>query len=246
MRNVLIAVLFGFLSFGAFGATQPSAKELRFRALARAHVEQELDAGHTLDIGLRALDALTSTAHARIRAQGDDELATSLEAEWKAMRKGFAGESYDLGDHAALSAKVADWYAKVEAKLGVTLCEFLHLRDIFTINYAWPVVMHPHADEQWCSETLAAEPLDTCRQEYLRHGAGTKYQKNDDPYAKPHKTFGLFPVSAYWVTFIACEIGLYGSDGTFLCGPAATAVEIGTARFIAPPVAGKIWDRNNP
>jgi hypothetical protein len=248
IRTALLTILMAFAASPALAAA-PSPAELAFRARARAYVAGELEAGRHGQLGLQALDTLMARAHRELRAQGFGGDAEELEGEWVAHRPAFAaaaaGALGDMGDHDPASAWVATWYARVEARLGVTLCEFLHLRDVFVINFGWPVVTDPHADSTWCAETLAADPADDCGREYARHAAGTKWQREPDPQADRVEHWGLFPVAAYWVAFGACEGALWGSDGTFLCGPAATAVEIGTARYIAPPVAARIWTRNN-
>lgn len=222
-----------------------NASELTFRANAKAHMRTELAAGHVADLGLKALDTLMGKAHGKLRAEGYAETAYELEGEWVIHRKEFMA-SYDMGDHAPAVQWIADWYAKVEEKLGVQICEMLHLRDVFVIDYGWPVVTHPDFDTVWCAQTIEDQPEDTCKAEHRRHAAGTKYQREDDPYADPVQHFGVYGVAAYWVSLAACEAALWGSDGTFLCGTAATAVEIGVTRFIAPPVADKIWDKRNP
>lgn len=252
-----VALIIAFLfSARAEAATET---ELLFRAHARAHVQAEATAGRTQDLVLHALDALMAKAHARLRGEGFGPLADQLEGEWiGTYRQVFTAPSgwivssyprnvrggYDMGRHAPASAWVAEWYAQVEARLGVTVCEFLHLRDVYVINYGWPVVTNAYAATAWCLE-LAPSPGDSCAAEYGRHFTGTKWQALPDPYADPIDHWGVLPVAAWWVTEVACEVGLWGADGSFLCGSAASVVEIATARWVAPPIAKKIWDRNN-
>jgi hypothetical protein len=228
---------------------EPSG-EIRFRATARAHVQRELDARRAPDLIVRGLDAILARGHNELRANGYDEDADQLETEWvETYRPQFiapVSTFTDIGSHAPWSPWISEWYAEVEAKIGLTRCEVLHLRDIFTINYGWPVVRDPHLDTIWCAETLEANAGDSCRAEYRRHAAGTKYQRWPDPYANPVKTFGVIPVAAYWIAMAACEALLWGSDGSFLCGPASTAVEIAVARYVAPMASDAIWDRANP
>ncbi len=247
MRTFLVTLslvtlcLFDQVSQGA------TTSELRFRATARRRIAADLQAGRLDDLAVRGMDAILARGNSELRKAGFDAVADVFDGDWAdTFRPQFLANSYDMGDHPPWSGWVSDWYAAVEARLGVTVCEFFHLRDVFVINYGWPVVKDPHFDTHWCAETLEKEQLDTCRQEYIRHAAGTKFQREDDPYANAIKTFGVFPVASYWVTFVICESQLWGADGSFLCGPAATAVEITTARYLAPPVFGRIWDRNNP
>ncbi len=238
-----LAVIFCLMSTAA--AAAPLGAELGFRAHARAYVEHELAAGRHQDLAVHALDSLMAKAHARLRGEGFGPLVDELEREWLGtIRKRFTS-SYDMGAHPPASEWVAGWYASVEAKLGVTVCEFLHLRDVFVINYGWPVVMNPHEEAPWCAETLAVHADDLCSLEYNRHFSGTKWQKGSDPYADDPTHWGVAPVAGWWATEIACEIGLWGSDGSFLCGSAASAVEIIVARYVGPAVAAKIWKNHN-
>lgn len=191
-----------------------------------------------------ALDAMLREAQRHLWRAGHPDLAERLRSEWEDTYKGSLRRYNDEGDHDPLSAWLAIWYLMLEGTLGDRAMEMTHLVDIKTFNFAIPVVFRPQAAAPWCLEQLRAHPKDTCAAEYRRHFAGTKYI-HPDLYADENTHHGLAGVTAYWITFTACEGATWGTDLGLICGLASDACEIAIDKFAAPRISDNIWTRNN-
>lgn len=208
-------------------------------------VEIDFEAGRGRERLTIALDALLRTAARAMAERGHDDEAKELASGWMRMRPYSLGEvNGDVGDHDPLSVWLATAYDKIESVLGKWLCDFLHLSDIKTINFATPVVFHPSEKEKWCLDTLKSNPSDSCEREYARHFVGTKWQRQSDAAAK-YKHDGLIPVIAYWTAWGSCEAATFGAGWTIICGPVGTGAEFATERWIAPGLSNRIYERAN-
>ena len=87
-----------------------------------------------------ALDAIISVAYTQLKQNGHSEEAALLKEQWNNQWYGYLLRVRDIGDHDPLSQWLADTYQKLEDILGKEICEFLHLDDINTVNFALPVV----------------------------------------------------------------------------------------------------------
>lgn len=97
----------------------------------------------------KALNQVLRTAEIQLRKGGYNAEADKLNGGWKQMSAlYFHGENnfLKLGDHAPLNQWLADTYNMVEAAVGPEKCASLHLDDIKSINYGFPVVIHPSGD----------------------------------------------------------------------------------------------------
>jgi hypothetical protein len=196
-----------------------------------------------------AVDALTSMlgfAAARLDESGRHDDADRLRSEWENHYRAVIGGVMpeDVGDHLPYSDWLALWYALLENEFGVDYMEWSHLRDIWVMNFALPVVFNPTAAEQWCVDQLRANPRDTCKAEYARHFVGTKYGPAD-PYATAPKHHGFSGVISWWSAWTACEIATQGTGFFLICSPAATVIEMSIELFVAPDVSDMIWNRYN-
>jgi hypothetical protein len=192
----------------------------------------------------QALDAITRRAAWALERKGHHAVAHQLRTEYQEF---YTNAVYymaigvvpvGLGDHAPLSQWLATWYQKIEDLLGEDLCKLLHIHDIKILNYGIPVVFKPKTENQWCQETQATGGV--CRDEYRVHFAGVPKGR----WTWEHH--GVLGVTAYWVTQIVCTVGTFGAGAIgMICGPIATVVEIGTDKWISPPLSDKIFDRVN-
>ena len=133
----------------------------------------------------------------------------------------------EIGDHEPLNEWVKQVHEDIEAEIGEYLCNFLHLHDMFILNYGVPVTMHP--------ELYALN-------EYNDHFAG--HIKEGRKWVFKHH--GVAGVVTYWGVNIACSVGTAGMGMvSFVCGPMSTAAEVGMDKFIAPPLGEKIWTKAN-
>ena len=73
--------------------------------------------------------------------------------------------------------------------------------------------------------------------DYLDHFAGHPLSR----WSFDHH--GLAGVVSYWASTAVCGAATAGLGLlTFVCGPISGFVENGMDRYIAPPIAGKIWE----
>lgn len=196
-----------------------------------------------------AVDALTSmltVAAAHLQKRDRSEDAEQMLGEWETIyRDRVAGVAEDVGDHLPYSEWLQVWYAVLEAEFGVQFMEWTHLRDIWILNFAMPVVFSPDAQAVWCREHLQDHPNDSCKREYARHFVGTKFGAFD-PLNHPDLHHGFAGVVSYWLAWAACQYATAGTGWFVVCTPVGTLVENAVERRIAPRVSDRIWDRTNP
>lgn len=210
-----------------------------------ARIERDLDNGKILEKTGEAFDAMFRVAETELRKRGQVALANRLDDEWVTTGSDLLmaiGGNGDVGDHSPFSDWVQAWYAVIEAQLGIPVMEATHLRDIWVLNYTIPVVFHRDATSPWCGQVTAG---DNCRDEYRRHFAGTKYQRDPDPQADKILHHGFAPVVAWWLVYAGCEAATQGG-GMVVCGVAADSAEFAIERWVAPRIAYGLWDRANP
>lgn len=88
-----------------------------------------------------ALNAIVRFAAFKLKAKGNKIAAQKLINEWESKWNGYIMRvGRDIGDHAPLSAWLAEKYAMLEFILGVDVCHALRLDDIKIINFGIPVV----------------------------------------------------------------------------------------------------------
>ncbi len=193
-----------------------------------------------------AFDAMFKRAAKELKDRGYDADADQMTAEWEGTYHGMlSGRVGDTGDHAPIYVWIDTWYFKIEAILTVEVCDFLHVSDIYWLNHSLPVVLDANQNSVWCVDQLRTHPEDQCRDEYNRSFTGTKWQREGDPYATNRLHFGAAPIFVWWAVEIGCESATFGTDGSLLCGAIATAAEISVARYVAPSLGLKIYDRRN-
>jgi len=142
----------------------------------------------------------------------------------------------DLGDHKPIWEWLATWYDKIEAKLGVKLCQILHLQDLKVLNFGIPVVFRPKKAEQWCLETTDKP----CQDEYRLHFAGQMTGKWSWEY------HGVLNVAAYWTTWGVCVAATFGAGAIgFICGPIGTVVEMGVGKYVSPKASDFVFCKVN-
>jgi len=188
-----------------------------------------------------ALNKMVAYANWTLKRKGYTMLANQKQAEFDryyttAVQDFYHGVSrVDLGDHKPINQWLADFYDKLEARLGVTLCQILHLQDIKILNFGIPVVFKPKASNQWCLETTDKPCID----EYRLHFAGD--MKGDWTWYY----HGVAGVASYWIVWGVCTFGTMGGGVLFLCGIVGTAAEIGIDKYVAPKASDWIYGRFN-
>lgn len=154
-----------------------------------------------------------------------DKISVEYQTHYRTAVVDYVVGKKELGDHPPLSKWLTTVHEKIEDLIGTYLCKYFHLHDIYIFNYTVPVVFHPELYKQ---------------REYLKHFAGR------------HQAFfmwdyhGLAGVVTYWIVNIACSAGTSGMGAVaFVCGPISDLSEHYMDLDIAPPIATKIWERNN-
>lgn len=243
MKLLLVVILL------ALAAATAQAEAFNHRRAQRFVVDR-LESGRFGELADQAFDAMFNRAAEELRERGHDEAADELVGDWERFYRGvLSGERatpMDTGDHFPFSEWVQTQYAKLEALLGVQVMEFTHLRDIWSMNFAIPVVFDPHQDSEWCAE-YEAEWDDGCAKELERHFAGTHWVRGaaDDLGATAYRHGGFAGIVAYWAVWGACTAATWGAGVFGVCGPAGTLAQITTERFIAPPISARLWASRN-
>lgn len=240
MKAFALAV--AMLSPAASPAPPPAAAVFD-AAFAEVRVTRALQREQFLETAVEAFDAMFALAGDELRKLGRVGEASTLEAGWREQRRLVFRE--DVGDHWPASEWVAVRYRELEAVFGVEFMEFSHLRDIWVLNHGLPVVLEPEHDARWCEE-YEAEWTDGCGKEYERHLAGTRWVRGDDPGATAYLHGGVAGVVTYWSVWAACEAATWGGGSFWVCSPAATLAQIAVERYVAPPLAARVWERQNP
>lgn len=215
MRFLAMAFLFLLPAYAQAFDEKPTLRDMR----------TEFRHGDRVDTAVRtdhAIGAMVKLATFRLREQGERDLATKIDLDWSEHFSGqlvkFVSGEEDLGDHAAWSFWIEALYIVLEAQLGTTTMEFLHLDDLHIVNLAVPVVFH--------LSMIGTDVIDEA-----------EYGKHFEP---------LAGVMAYWGTWIACE-GVTMATGWFLvCTPAGMAAELVTVNYIAPRFTPMMYARFFP
>jgi len=153
--------------------------------------------------------------------------ATKIASEYDANYKFFYENRFygdkEIGQHDPMNIWMELVHVAVHIKLGDFWCQYFHTHDLFIINFATPIVLNPLS---------AFDKID-----YVDHFAGHPTGR----FSWDHH--GLAGVISYWAATATCGAATAGLGLiTFVCGPISGFVESGMDKYIAPPIAGKIWD----
>lgn len=172
-----------------------------------------------------ALDTVVIEGIRALRSNGDQGLADRYENEWNGIFSNFLLENGILGDHKPLLVWLANFYTKLEDRLGAAFIKQGLLGDIYLMNYAIPIVFAPKGD--WRTPT-------TPNRDWV------EYRKHFIPFAN---------VITYWGVKIACNRIMKnqgaGKQGKKLCEKAATKLRWAMGRHIAPKISDFIFNKSN-
>lgn len=132
---------------------------------------------------------------------------------------------FGFGDHywQPWSLWLEDVYQVLLEYLGETTLRLLHLDDIHWVNFSIPVSLQPAGDDR--VDPIILWPKDLYVFETSENFAG--------------------PI-AYWSVYAVCVGTTFGTAAAFACSPIGIVSETIVANRIAPPLAERIWDKNNP
>lgn len=166
-----------------------------------------------------ATDTMFKLAVSEMLDAGMVDEADDLNALWTVRGcRGAGGAELtgrDIGDHAPLSDCLEQLYDRTEAALGTELMAFLHLDDIWKLNYGVPVALH--------IKTIDGADID--QSEYALHFVPTA------------------SVISYWSVWAGCTGATWGLAYSVICTPAAMLSRHLTTEFIAPPLAPRFYQR---
>jgi hypothetical protein len=228
MRTTLV-VLAALLSFQSYSFATPADD---------AGIQASLDARDAFVTALENKD-FTSITHdtmdATIRdladqirtTTRDDAMADDLLNQWMDTSNHFEEQiamvvsTRDLGDHPPLFPWLATYISNLTSKYAV-LGVLQIVKDITIMNYAIPVVFHPHGS--WESSSVDN------RIEYRLHFI-------------PFSDIVIYYTSLYGCKFAIAHYGL--NDLKKICPKAATKLEWVNGRYIAPHVSDWIFKAAN-
>lgn len=207
------------------------------RGLLARHIANQIgddiDQGNLLAVAQKADEGLHNAIYLAVKEmqiKGHQAEADQILFEYGDKFDGFLTRMVmmrNIGSHAAFSAWLETAYDKIEAALGVTICQLLKLDTIKIINCGIPVVFHP------CTFPMDSVP-GSRMVEYRRHFSGKTDGEIYD---------GFVPCISYWVAWGACEAATFGGGWFVICSPLGTLVEIAEERWITPGLSDKIYTR---
>lgn len=194
-------------------------------------VERDLssnDKGLTASRLDQTVDAIVKRTTAVMEERGYKVEADEIRMEYYAKFKNYLtamtlNKAADLGDLAPFSDFLTRVHAKAEDLLGETLCKFLHVHDIYIINYALPVVFAPSEHD-----------LESFQNHFTgKHILGPLWEY-----------YGLAPVVAYWAVNVTCIAGTWGMGIVgFVCSPIASVAENVFGIYLSPRLGEFVWKR---
>jgi hypothetical protein len=181
MKRLFSTILFSSFVISSLAVAQ-SSYDGGAGALAGSHDVLTQVINNDLDVVAQStLNRIVSEGNALLMEQGYAQEAMSLQKEWDHNYSGefTAVQLFDLGDHQPMNAWLADYYKKLQDKLGAPILRLTHVDDINVLNYAIPVVFQPKGDK--------------------RNGD----HWNDVEYSKHFIPF--ISVAAYWAGYVGCR-----------------------------------------
>lgn len=172
-----------------------------------------------------ALKRLLTRADGVLRATGHDALADEIKTEYEASYVGFYSRYNEMGDYEPIAEWMVVTHEKIHAAVGDFLCKYFRFHDLFVLAYAPTVVFHPKEF-----------PLD----EFKDHLAGHMTSR----WTMKHT--GLAGMVTWWAVEVVCSGATSGVGiAMFVCGPISSVAELVMNNRIAPPMAERIWKRQN-
>jgi hypothetical protein len=167
----------------------------------------------------------------QIRTQYSDHLlATELIQKWESTLVLFQSRVLpkvdELGDHAPMFPWINEFLAKMSSRYGTIIYNLPIVKDIQMVNYALPVVFHPHGTWQ---QDGASQGID------LR----IEYRKHFIPFAN---------LVTYYTTLVGCNyIAQRNGDPQLkrMCKPAAEKLRFAMGRYVAPVVSDWIYNASS-
>lgn len=240
MRIILLAWFFAATAFSNInvtkGYTTEELEELRNErqeevdsdAITRNVIEAFADQGIASAVYAdEAMAAIVRQSVNVLNHYGHEIKAKKIEAEYERFYKnGFAQKftgAKEIGDHPPMSEWVTKAHETIENALGLFLCKYFHLHDMYVLNYGIPTIFKPNMYVQ---------------KDYMDAFSG-------------HLIWGYFwehhgvtGIVTYWLVNTACTMGTSGLGiVAFICGPMSGWAETGMDKYIAPPVGRKLWTK---
>lgn len=161
-----------------------------------------------------ALNALFKISVFHLRMKGYKVEAQQIEDEWDNHWNGYLMRARDIGDFAPMSAWLDAAYLKIEALLGQEICDWVRISDIYSLNHELPFMLSP------CKINGV---------EFYKHMVGDKRR-------------GLYPILAYWSAYVATTAATSGTGFVFVSGLVGSGCEFVVKKWVAPPLAEKLWN----
>lgn len=197
---------------------------------------QQFQSGNVAEPSQQALNILVARGVSLLAENGEAPLAAQFEQEWQNTFTNYLPEHIvsdssqasgftilDIGDHDPLSPWLAKFHDTLAAKTNGVIDGIPIIYDIFTMNYALGVVLHPKLKTWKSGETQADE---------------WEYRKHFIPMAN---------IVTYWTVLEACN---YVAATKFpaakqFCSPAADKLKFLMGRYWAPKLSDVVYEKAN-
>jgi hypothetical protein len=225
-----LAVLFSFIGLSINNQAHASADPLAAVTAAlnaRNKAIVDVSGPNGKSVSQWALNTVVGEGIRALRENGDAALANQSEKEWDGLFVSILIDSSerDLGDHKPLFQWLADFYTKLEDRLGSNFIYNGVIGDVYQMNFAIPVVFSPKG--KWRTPT-------TPNRDWV------EYRKHFIPFAN---------VITYWGTYLACQKITAGQDmgdqGKKLCKTVSEKLRHAMGRHVAPKISDFIFNKAN-
>jgi hypothetical protein len=236
MRKILVLLTIVLISVSASN-----------RANAQIHAGEDAAMQAAIDVRndfIRALEKKDFTEFAgkgmdgairvfadQIRTQYRDEASASeLIRKWEStlilFQRRVLPKIEELGDHAPMFPWINEFLAKMSSRYGTIIYNLPIVKDIQMVNYALPVVFHPHGAWQ---------------QDGASHGIDLRieYRKHFIPFAN---------LVTYYTVLVGCNyVAQQQGDPELkrICKPAAEKLKFAMGRYVAPVVSDWIYNASS-
>lgn len=189
-----------------------------------AKLEQDFLNGKMFSRVEKSLDAIMNVASNELINAGYILEGKSLQSEWYNQYRNeyekFAYNRHDIGDHPdqVLSVWLDQRIDQLTMLLGIQIMKQTHLIDLKVFNDTIKIVFKPCT---FGMNQIGGNRID-------------EYRKN---FNQDSLLFGLFPVTSFWVSYVACGAGTAGTGYVFVCGLVGDVAE-----RVSAMVGGKLSD----
>ena len=218
--SVLFSVLFLVSIFSLQAFSQSRIDGGSGALTSSRHALQAVVSFDLESVTQNTLNTLVAQGNQTLAENGYVQEAQQYQSEWDNHYAAYftSFEIFDVGDHQPLNAWLADYYKKLQNKLGDPILRLVHLDDLNTMNYAIPVVFQPKGDKRNGD-----------------HWDSVEYSRHFVPFVS---------IVGYWAAYVGCRAATKAHPALKrFCGTAATTVKTLVKSTVAPKLSKVVYQK---